>query len=415
MNTQKQPTILFWLRKNCGSKDKSPIYARITIDGKRCEISTKLEVNPNDWDTLSQTMKGKSSPAKLLNNEISSFKAKLLVCFQKLLTNNSHVTSELLRNEFSGITEKQRMLLDIIRQHNLDFKKLVGKDYKKVTWIKYEAMYRLVSDFVKWKFKVSDISLMQLNYEFITDFDFYLKTEKNINTSTNPKYIKNLQKVIRECVAKEWLVRDPFLAFRLSIKKSKRTFLQANELDAIITKIFTIERLNHVKDIFIFSCYTGLSYIDIFNLTRDNIVIGIDGGKWIVTTRQKTETSSRIPLLPIPQAIIDRHITWSDKHCGKLLPVISNQKMNAYLKEIADCCGIDKSLTFHMARHTFATTVTLTNGVPIESVSKMLGHTKIETTQIYAKVLDSKVSNDMHQLMQKLDKKPNKTRLVKAG
>jgi site-specific recombinase XerD len=187
-------------------------------------------------------------------------------------------------------------------------------------------------------------------------------------------------------------------------------------LAAIVNKIFEIERLNNVKDIFIFSCYTGLSYIDIFNLTKENIVLGIDGGKWIITQRQKTETPSRIPLLPAAQSILEKYAFRNDLLIkNKLLPVPSNQKVNAYLKEIADCCGINKTLTFHMARHTFATTITLTNGVPIESVSKMLGHKKIETTQIYAKVLDTKVSHDMRLLQQTLKKNQTLKALTKAG
>jgi site-specific recombinase XerD len=258
-------------------------------------------------------------------------------------------------------------------------------------------------EFLQWKYQITDINIRELNFEFINDFEFYLKSQKKIDVNTNAKYIKNVKKIVNECVAKNWLDKDPFMGYKIKTKHTEREFLNEFELKDIEEKEFVIERLNHVRDIFLFSCYTGLAYIDIFNLTKENISIGIDGEKWIFTHRQKTETASRIPLLSSALVILDKYA----KHPkaineNKLLPVPSNQKVNAYLKEIGDCCGIKKELTFHIARHTFATTITLNNGVSLESVSKMLGHKKFQTTQIYAKILDKKVSDDMLQLKQKL-------------
>jgi site-specific recombinase XerD len=200
----------------------------------------------------------------------------------------------------------------------------------------------------------------------------------------------------------EWLDRDPFLGYQLKVRTAERGFLSNEEMQSLHEKEFGIERLNLVRDLFLFSCYTGLSYIDVFNLTKDNISIGINGKKWIFTHRQKTDNPSRIPLLPPALEILQKYSNNpAALNSSKLLPIASNQKVNSYLKEIADCCGIKKKLTFHMARHTFATTITLNNNVPIESVSKMMGHTKIQTTQIYAKVLDEKISRDMEPLWEK--------------
>jgi site-specific recombinase XerD len=291
------------------------------------------------------------------------------------------------------------MLMEIVKQHNDDIKLLIGKDVVKATWTKYNCTQKHLASFLYWKHKKKDVDITTLSYEFIADFEFYLKTQKNIQVNTNGKYLKNFRKIIKECVLKNWLQKDPFIAFKIKEKKSKRTFLTEEELAKVEGKVFSIERLDHIKDLFLFSCYTGLSYVDIYNLTTENICLGIDGQKWIFTHRQKTEVPSHIPLLPQPLRVLEKYKNHpASNHAGKLIPVPSNQKVNAYLKEIADCCGIKKLLTFHMARHTFATTVTLNNGVPIESVSKMLGHTKIQTTQIYAKILDKKVSFDMQQL-----------------
>jgi site-specific recombinase XerD len=216
------------------------------------------------------------------------------------------------------------------------------------------------------------------------------------------KYISNLKKIVNGCFRKGWLTKDPFSGFKMAKQEIEREALTDQELQKINSKTFPTDRLNFVKDIFLFSCYTGLAYADVKKLRRTEIASGIDGNYWIFTNRQKTDTQSRIPLLPPAQAIVEKYKdspTCSDS--GHVLPVLSNQKMNAYLKEIADVCGITKNLTFHIARHTFATTVTLSNGAPIESVSKMLGHRNLKTTQHYAKVLDRKVSDETRLLREK--------------
>ncbi|KAA9036563.1 site-specific integrase [Ginsengibacter hankyongi] len=402
MQTQLSFSILFWIKKNRMKNGKAPIYARVTINGNRLEISAQREISVVGWNPGSQKVRGKSAEANMINNDLAFIKTKILSCRSRLEARNEIVSIESFKKEYAGVVERPRMLMEIIQQHNNDIKTLIDKGYSKATWVKYNTTYRHIREFLKWKFNIADINLKKLNFEFITDFEFYLKSQKNIDVNTNAKYIKNIKKIVRECVSKNWLDKDPFMAYKVKAKKTDREFLSELELQTIHEKEFTIERLQHIKDLFLFSCYTGLAYIDIYNLTANNISIGIDGEKWIFTHRQKTETPSRIPLLQPALDILDQYSNHPVAVAGKrLLPVPSNQRMNSYLKEIAAICGINKKLTFHVARHTFATTVTLTNGVPIESISKMLGHTKIQTTQIYAKILDKKVSNDMQALRRK--------------
>lgn len=252
------------------------------------------------------------------------------------------------------------------------------------------------------KYKKNDIPVKDVDHKFITGLEYYLKTTRKCAHNSAIKYITNFKKIIRIAYANDWIDKDPFLHWKAELKIVEREFLAEEEIQKIIKLELKMERLDQVRDIFIFCCYTGLAYVDVKKLEDSDIVIGIDGERWIKTRRSKTDTRSNIPLLPTAIAIIEKYSTHNDS--DKLLPVLSNQKMNAYLKEIADVCGIEKNLTFHLARHTFATTVTLTNGVPIESVSKTLGHKSLKTTQHYAKILDRKVSDDMAILKEKLSK-----------
>ena len=380
------------------------LYLRITVDGKRSETATALEINPDKWE--SGKMKGNKEDAKTFNTYLDTLKLQLYECHKDLLQSGTNVNADTLRNAFTGKGERQRFLLEIFKAHNTQIEKLIGKDYAKPTLTKYKTTLNHLENFLKWKYKIVDINLASLNYEFLSDFEFYLKTQKNIDHNTTAKYIKNTKKVVNDCLAKGWLKNNPFATFIITSKIVDRCFLSEGELIILATKEFKIQRISQVRDIFVFSCYTGLSFIDVANLSPNHITLGMDGEKWIFTSRQKTKTPCHVPLLAPALDIIEKyknHPAVINK--DRLLPMLSNQKMNAYLKEIADLCGINKDLTFHVARHTFATTVTLTNGVPIESVSKMLGHKKLQTTQHYAKILDKKVSNDMNILREKFKPK----------
>ena len=271
---------------------------------------------------------------------------------------------------------------------------------------RYKTSYKHTQSFLKWKYKLADIDIDKLNYEFIAEYEFWLKSVRKCGHNTTMKYLANFKKIVIRCLKNGWLQKDPFIGFNMAKKEVERTALTEHELQTLSAKTFAAERLSIVKDIFLFSCYSGLAYADVQKLKRSEIVIGMDGEKWIFTKRQKTDSSSRIPLLPVALQILNRYAEHPQCKFGdKVLPVLSNQKMNAYLKEIADVCGITKNLTYHIARHTFATTVTLSNGVPIETVSKMLGHRNFKTTQHYAKILDKKISEDMKSLRHKFSGK----------
>jgi len=265
--------------------------------------------------------------------------------------------------------------------------------------VKYKTTEKHVEGFVRWKYHLADLNLRAIKYEFVTGLEFYLRTEKNLTINSYGKIIKNLKKIIHECVAKEWLSRDPFVQYKVRHIEHEVPHLIEEELQKLRDKEFDIDRLALVKDLFLFSCFTGLAYVDAANLTREHIVTGPGGKKWLMKNRQKTDVPSKIPLLAPALEIIEKYSDYPmSANKRRLLPVMSNQKVNSYLKEIADLCGIRKKVTFHVARHTFATTVTLSNGIPIETVSKMLGHKKLQTTQIYAKVVDVKIGRDMEKL-----------------
>ena len=396
-------SILFYGKKTKQDSSKTlSIYLRVTIDGERFEVSTQRYVETAKWSSSSGKVKGNTEDARTINQHLDSLRHKVYDYQKSITREGKPFTKELLRQKWFGLEERQYTLKEIFKHHNEQLKALIGKDCSKATHRKYCTTFDHTVTFLEWKFKKSDIELSNLTYSFITDFEFWLKSVKNCNHNTALKYISNLRKIINLCLKNGWLVRDPFVGFKMSKKEVIREILTEEELQALISKKIQNVRIRQVRDIFIFSCFTGLAYIDAKRLKRSEIVIGIDGERWIYTKRKKTDSPTRIPLLPILQDIMEvykDHPQCLNENC--LLPIPSNAKLNAYLKEVADICSINKHLTFHIARHTFATTVTLNNGVPIESVSKMLGHKSIKITQIYAKILDRKVSEDMGVLRKK--------------
>ena len=401
MNTSV--SILFYIKRaKVNNLGVCPIYTRVTVNAKRFEFSTNKSINPDKWSSEGSKVKGTSEEARTINSHLDYLKNQILQAEKKLIKKDISVSSENLKNELFGLTETKRMLVPIFKDHNNKIKELVGKEYAPGTLERYTTSLKHTIEFMQWKYNISDIDITKIDHAFITDYEFWLRSVRNCANNTAVKYLKNFNKIIKLCLANDWLDKNPFANYKSKVKEVERVYLTEDEIQSIIEKDFKTERLSLVRDIFLFSCFTGLAYIDVKNLTKSHISYGIDGEKWIFTHRQKTESASKIPILPVTQMIIDKYE--NHPQCNnedKLLPILSNQKMNAYLKEIAAICEIEKELTFHIARHTFATTVTLTNGVPIESVSKMLGHKNLRTTQHYAKVLDRKVSEDMKLLKDK--------------
>lgn len=405
-------SILFYARRAKTTKDGLiPIYMRVTIEGERIEFTTKRYTPPEKWSVEGNCMKGSSAESRAINSYLDALKGKVYDYQQDLIREDELVNAENMRNKILGIEKHKHLLIPIFRKHNDEIKELIGKEYSPATLERYETSLKHTVDFLQWKYNVSDIDIRKIDLEFVTSYEFYLKTVRNCNMNTATKYIKNFGKIIRICLGNGWLVRNPFINYRPKVKEVERVFLTEKEIDTLYNKQFATERLNQVKDIFVFSCFTGLAYADVKKLTKKNISLGVDGEKWIFVNRTKTDTRSSIPLLSVASDIIEKYKDYPQaENQERLLPILSNQKMNAYLKEIADICGINKELTYHIARHTFATTVTLTNGVPIESVSKMLGHKNLKTTQHYAKILDKKIGDDMRVLREKFSSNTNKTK-----
>ncbi len=400
--------ILFYVKRaKIDNNNKAPIYVRITVDGIRSELSIKRSIELDRWIPSAGKVKGTNEETKSINSYIDTIRIKIYEHQKKLIDNNKPVTAEAIKNSFLGIEEKQRTIVAIFQYHNKQVKALVGKEFAAGTLERYETVLRLLELFLNFQYKVKDMPISQINHKFITDLEFYLKTERNNAHNTAMKYIKNFKKIVRIALANGWIDKDPFVNFKATIKDVEREYLEEHEIQTVVSKDLHVGRLDQVRDIFIFCCFTGLAYADVKKLSNDDITIGIDGSKWIKTNRTKTDVKSSIPLLPTAIAILEKYKDHPESaHSNKLLPVLSNQKMNAYLKEISTLCEIEKNFSTHLARHTFATTVTLTNGVSLESVSKMLGHKSIKTTQHYAKIVDRKVSDDMLLLKEKFNLKP---------
>jgi len=316
------------------------------------------------------------------------------------------ITAKGIKLRYFGEDEERMTLMKAVEYHNQN----INNELRAGTLKNYFSTENYLREFLQEKHKTDDIYLIQLNYRFIVNFENYIRTykpKKDRRTCTNNgvmKHLSRLMKITNMSIRMEWLEKDPFKNYKLRFVKKERDYLTERELDMLENTFFKPIGLKRVKDVFLFGCYTGLSYIDIWELVPDQILTGIDGNKWIHTKRAKTNEPLKIPLLPKAREILERYREES-KHTGKLLPVYSNQKTNKNLKEIATACGIHKKITFHVARHTFATTVTLSNGVPIETVSKLLGHTKLTTTQVYARVLQKKVGEDMQNLEELLNAK----------
>ena len=398
--------LLFYLKRSKMNTDGLvPVYLRITIDGARVEVSSKRYVNPVQWNTIRGKLNGTSEDVRTINTYLKTLEHEVFEVHRRMIEKKLPLTAVNLKNVLLGKTgtAPDRMLVPIFEEHNRQILALVGKEYSKATHERYETSLKHTKEFLLWKYKVADIDIHSIDHEFIMSYDFYLRSERKCNNNSTVKYLKNFKKIILICIANGWLDKDPFVKYKPKVKEVKRDFLSVEELNAIASKRLVSDRVTRVRDIFLFSCYTGLAYADVKKLKRSEVVTGIDGQRWIYTSRQKTGTDSRVPLLPKALELMAKY--QDHPQCvddGLLLPVLSNQKMNSFLKEIAEICGISKELTYHIARHTFATTVTLANGVSIESVSKMLGHKNIRTTQHYAKVLDRKVGEDMALLKQKL-------------
>lgn len=401
-------SVLFWTDKKNAKHNQALIYTRVTVNQKRINISTKRKVSLELWNSKMQKAKGNSIEARQINQYLSQIKAQLFQCYQDLKYKGELITAKSIKANYLGEGENSKTLQNLLEYHTQKTKRTLAVG----TIRNFGVTEGYLNKFLESELKTNDIFLNKLDYKFICDFANFLQNywpkghPRAMGNNTVMKHIQRFRKIVTLGYHIEWLDRDPFVRWKPTYEKKERPFLTDNELSNIETYHFPIERLERVRDLFVFSCYSGIAYSDLINLSQDNIVKGIDGNDWIFTKRQKTKSPIKVPLLPKAKALIEKYKNHPiTKITNSLLPVITNEKLNLYLKEIAFYCGIKKNLTFHMARHTFATTVTLSNGVPIETVSKLLGHSKIATTQIYARVVERKVSRDMQELQEQFKKK----------
>jgi len=410
-------TIRFYLRTNQVNKDgECAIMVRITVNSERATFSTKLFTQPDQWDSNANKVIGASKQVRELNKLLDDIKAAIRNHYYELERYDSLVTAEKVRNAFLGVTVRTESLMQLFKEYMEECEALEGISRSPATVQKYDRCYRRVQEFLKAKYNLTDIPLVEIGHKFIVDLECYLRTVSGCNENTAAKFLQTFRMIIIRAKNNGYIKADPFANYRIRIKRVDRGYLTQEEIDRIAAKEFKVKRLEQIRDIFLFSCYTGLAYIDLKELGPEQIQTSFDGNKWIMTHRHKTKTPVNVPLLDIPQQIIKKYA--GKVKSGKLLPVPSNQKTNQYLKEIADACEIDKNITFHLARHTFATTITLSQGVPIESVSKMLGHTNIQTTQIYARITNEKISRDMAVLAAKMRgevEKPKKRPRIKRS
>lgn len=392
--------IVFIPKSSKAKNGKAPLYARITLNGERIELSLQRRITLTLWDERKSRLRGYCAESIQVNGSLDRIYNKIYESFRQLQNENKLLNVSAIKQRYLGADDSFKKLSELLDYHTENMKSIL----KYGTMKNYYTTERYLYKFLFKQFKAEDIYLKQINYQFITDFEHFLRTYKPKRARKAPtnngvmKHLERLKKLLNLAQKLEWVEKDPFSKFKLKFKTSERAFLNEAELKSIEDYLFT--KINHqqTRDVFIFSCYTGLSWIDVKNLKHENIVIGIDGREWIFTSREKTAKPVKIPILPKAMEIIKKYVI--NAECsGYLLPVYSNQKTNEYLKEIAKSVKLGKKLTFHVARHTFATTVTLSKGIPMETVSKLLGHSKLSTTQIYARVLESKLSSDMERIM----------------
>ncbi len=368
------------------------------MKGKRAEFAVNKSVSEDIWISSAGKAKGNSVEVFRLNKVLENIISKVNEILRKSELQGLQPTPELVRNELLGINKQYRFLIEAYEQHNGQMEILVGKQYAPKTLARHKTSLKHIRDFIKSVYKANDIELVKIDHQFLVNYEFWLKTNTTCQHNAVIKYISNLGKILKIARNNGWMPHDPFRNTNFKYKEVDKPFLSQEELDKIMSKSFSIPRLEKIRDVFLFCCFTGLAFIDVKELKEEDF-IEVKGEKWIRKKRQKTKNWSNIPVLPAAQKILDKYV--GDDECsiyGTLLPVPSNQKMNAYLKEIADLCGFKMKLTTHVARHTFATTVTLSNHVSMEAVSKMLGHSSLAMTKKYARILDNYIADEFKKI-----------------
>ncbi|MCU4174005.1 site-specific integrase [Carboxylicivirga sp. N1Y90] len=379
-----------------------PICIRLTLNQSRAEVSTGITISPSSWDEVRQLIAEDNRDAEVYNNRLKKMISKLQDIYNRLVSVGDEFDIVDIKNEFIG-EKRTKGILEVFDYYLKTIENNIGHGYAFSTLQHYRVSRKKLYQFMMSVFNRQDVKLSQIDYNFLNQLDMYLKTEFKVHQNTAWNYHKHLRRVLNLAISMNYISKNPYSNFKVKLLEPHRDFLTMGELKQIEIKNIELERLSIVRDVFVFACYTGLSFADVSKLKNDHIQIRDDGNTWIIINRTKTKSKCIIPLFTKALQIIKKYKEYPQSMLnGKVLPVSSNQKLNCYLKELAVICGVKKNLTMHMARHTFATTITLSNGVPIETVSRILGHNSLKVTQIYARVLENKVSEDMNVLKDKL-------------
>lgn len=402
--------ILFFVLKTKLLKNgEAPILMRITINGQYEETRIQRSIPLKQWNAAKGFSKGKDRASNELNNYIGELNVRTLEKYKELMLEQALITPSLLLKRVFGKDTEMRTLLGVMRKEIEDMEKVMNIDYAPVTINRYKNVLKKLESAIPAFYDKEDITFYELTPEFIKAFDLHLKTEAGLCRNTIVRYMKCFKKITRMALAKEWMRKDPFFDYKMKQDETDPVFLTYDELQTVMNKKFTIPRLALVRDIFIFACYTGLAFVDVSTLKKENLMQDNNGDWWIRKNRVKLErcgkvsSISNVPLLPVPLAILKKYE--NNPICikkGCCLPVLCNQKMNSYLKEIADFCDIKKNITTHTARHTFGTTITLANNVPLQDVSAMLGHASTRMTLHYARVMNASLKESMNNVKERL-------------
>ncbi|WP_337600206.1 site-specific integrase [Alistipes ihumii] len=397
--------VLFYLKRQAEQNGKAPIMGRITINGTISQFSCKLSISPKLWDTKANKAAGKSMAAQRINEKLENIKTNIGKQYQRICDRDSYVTAEKVRNAWQGFGDGYQLLLQTFNAYLAEFEqKRVGKDRAASTLENYGRSRRYLSGFLQYEYKLEDIPFRELKRDFIEKYVVYLSTVRGMLPGSIITPVKKLKLMSYTAFRNGWITSDPFAGYRYRVEYRDRRFLSESELRAVMNAQLPNYKTAIVRDIFVFCCFTGLSYADVKKLTHDDIHTDERGDMWIIDHRQKTGTQFRVKLLPVAKELAERYSRLKLPE-NKIFPVKDRDSMNMSLRHVAHHAGLSFSPTMHEARHTFSTTVTLSQGVPLETVSKMLGHKHITTTQIYAKITNDKIGRDMDALREKLSDK----------
>lgn len=406
-----------YIKKRNKTDTSGILYLRCTMDRQRVERSIGIFLSEKEWDPENEIIIGDDE----INFHIKQQKEKIVrelkeAFFIAEQSMSSNADLKIANAIMKGKLSIPETILEIFEDELFRMRNNEGDGFSDANIQKHEVCRNHLTEFLKFKYNKKDIIIGQINKQFILDFLNFLRTQKQCQHNTSIKHLQVFKKMYKVALDNRWIDHNAFVGIKLGLKEVKRDILTQEELDRMIEKNFASNRLGQVRDYFVFSCYTGLAYIDLTNLRRKNLSDYLNRC-WINIERTKTNISAVIPLLTPARLILEHYNpNWKNTPAESLIfKTISNQKLNAYLKEIAVLCNIEKELTFHLARHTFATTVTLANNIPIETVSKMLGHSRITMTQHYSKVINQKVARDMEDLINQLENENTKKQLYEAS